>query len=130
MIGRIVDRDERLRIRRLAQEKIGKHIRSAHISAWAKAAEGLDARRPLRPYHMDREVLRNVYQEMLDRWEVSDGYTDALARLRLALSDDATIENHAQHMERFAAEHSLWAVPPQKLIGVFFNQVEVSTSPG
>ena len=117
------ERDERLRIRRLARETLGEHLRSPDVSALGRAAESLDIHKPIRPYHLDREVFRAFLSKCADALELRKGYTEAVAIFREEICDEEMVEAHARDIERFAEEHALWAVSPKDLLLMFVRHL-------
>jgi hypothetical protein len=117
----LTDRDERLRIRELAQVRIGQHIRSSDVSLLAKAAEGLNVVKPVRPYYMDRETVRALLTSIADEVETKKGYTENVAALRHAADDEDEIESMAKNVERFVGKHGLWHVPSKWILYLYME---------
>jgi hypothetical protein len=119
---RINDRDDRARMRRKAQAQIGEWVRSDDVSCLATAAMALGLRKPTRPYSMDRAIVRNWMETVVDHLEQVGGYTETVAEARQEIDDDL-VESYSHVMEEFAEEHALWAVPPSELVWLYHNHM-------
>ena len=103
----ICGRKERSCIRRIAQQKIGKHIRSPDVSGLGLIAEALNLMKPIRPYHLDRERMRRFLQQRVEATEAQVGYTAAVAEMYSEIGDEEFLEQVAKEIERFASAHDL-----------------------
>jgi hypothetical protein len=107
----VADAMERRRIRDLAQHKLGTDIKSSDVSMLANVANWIQLEVPVRPYHMDQRIVV--------AWMAA---TDYSSEIKLAESDEA-IDCITGDIEQFAEEHSLWAVPPERLFAVYANHL-------
>lgn len=107
---RIADAQERKRLRDLAKSEVGDHIRSSDVSLLGRIAAWIDIELPVRPYHMDRGLVA--------KW-----LTKRARSLEYEI-DESMIEEVAVSMEQFAVLHSLSAVPPKRLIGMYVRHVQ------
>lgn len=119
---RVTDRSERLHIRELAQERIGLHILSSDVSLLAKVAEGLNVTKPVRPNHVDREAIRELFAWVADRLEADEGYTEDCAMARNASVDEDHIEAWARDLEAFAEKGGLQDTPLESVVVLYFKQ--------
>lgn len=110
----ICDAEDRLRIRKLAKLALGEDMKSADVSRLASGGYSLDIRAPMPTYHMDREEVRQFLAEVADVNEMAGNL-----EIALEVRTDEAAEQLAAKLERFANEHSLWAVPPQHLLRIW-----------
>lgn len=113
---RICDAEDRLRIRKLAKLALGQDIKSEDVSRLASGGYSLDIRAPKPTYHMDREEVRQFLAEVADEKEMA-----GKLEIALEIRTDEAAEQLAATLERFANEHSLWAVPPQHVLKIWMN---------
>lgn len=121
---RIADSQERQRLRDLAKSELGDHIRSSDVSMLGRIAAWLDIEVPVRPYHMDRHVVAEWLTQQTESLELEHGMDETVAEFRQAACSHTVIEEVAESMEQFAVAHSLSAVPPVRLIGMYCRHVQ------
>lgn len=121
---RVSDVQERKRIREYAKSRLGEDIRSADVSMLGRVAVWLEIEVPVRPYHMDRNVVGDWLVRRAEIVELEDGMGEDAARSRHLAESEKAIESISIHIEEFAEAHSLWAVPPERLLGLFLDHQE------
>lgn len=118
---RISDARERKRIREYAKSKLGKDIRSRDVSMLGRVAAWLGVEVPVRPYHMDRNAVAEWLARRARVLEMEHGMTQKVTEAIQLSESEEEIDALAADMERFAEDHSLWAVPSERLIDLFLR---------
>ncbi len=118
---RISDCQERRRIREFAKSRLGKEIRSPDVSALGRVADWLQVEIKVQPYHMDRNLLAEWFVTRAEALELERGVNESSAEAMEIAESEEAIDSIARDMEQFSEDHSLWAVPPERLIGLYVN---------
>lgn len=116
---RVSDCLERERIRELAKEKIGDHIRSGDVSLLRRVGQWINTEVPVKPYRMDRLLIAEHVSRMADSIEAEHGFGEQVVEFRQSVQSEAGIEKIARVIERFAETHSLWAVPVGEILDMY-----------
>jgi hypothetical protein len=116
---RISDCQERQRIRKFAKSRLGKHIRSEDVSLLGRIAAWAQIEVPLQPYSMDRQLVAEWLAWRAEHLELEYGMDEMVAEAKRIAESAEVVEALAADMERFSEQHSLWAVPPARLIGLY-----------
>lgn len=122
---RISDCQERKRIREFAKSRLGDHIRSPDVSMLGRVADWLQVEMTVQPYHMDRNLLAEWLAERAEALELEHGIDESVVEAKKAAESEKEIDSIARDMERFSENHSLWAVPPERLIGLYANHLRI-----
>jgi len=120
---RICDSRERQRLRQISKARMGKHIRSADVSQLGRIAAWLQMEVPVRPYHMDRDVVAEWLAGRAERLELEYGMDETVAEARKIADSEDIVEAFSVDMEQFSERHSLWAVPPRRLIQIYVRHL-------
>lgn len=115
------DAEERLRLRRLAKLALGKDFRSADVDRLCDVASLIGVSDPVPAYHVDRQLVKELFECSADLEELESGFTDKAKLLRDSASSDEIINDQVKIIERFVNGHSLWTVPPRKLLGLYLR---------
>lgn len=115
------DAIERKRLRDVAKQAFGKATVSDDVQQLCIAANQLDLTIPVRPYELDLEDMREFLQSRLALVEERDGLSDALVQSQRQIEDENWLVQLQEDIQDFAVEHSLWAVPSENLIVLYFR---------
>lgn len=121
---RFSDRLERRRIRQIAKDKLGDHIRSADVSLLGRLARWLAVETPVQSYQMDRSIVGKFLASRAEAFETAYGFDERAANARELAESEELVDAITGSMERFAKDHGLWAVPNKPLIGLYINHYE------
>ena len=118
---RVSDSDERKRIRMIAKKNIDPDLLSPDVSLLAMLAISLDIKKPIKKYEMDRSVVVAWIEKFAENHELLKGFDEFMGEIKQLLASDSRLNALTLQIEEFAERHSLWAVPPEYMMDMFFN---------
>jgi len=72
---------------------------------------------------MDRDVVAEWLAGRAERLELEYGMDETVAEARKIADSEDIVEAFSVDMEQFSERHSLWAVPPRRLIQIYVRHL-------